>query len=1574
MEDEDIEESFAKKEFIKSFAETAWERNSHVSPSHSLLFVGVSLRLDFKEEVWMKTGDSTVFHQTDLSFSFGKGESKGESKINENSKQIKKTPIQPKTKAQKRNKKSGRQVNELVKLSKLALYVHGAGQDVSVPQLDEADKIKASSSIPPNPFRNFLALVQNGQLTYYRNSDVPTQYHLDDSDPTFQWLGNCGLNVTNFVSVGDIEDPRNIQMTIQLSKSSVELQFSSSAVANMFGKETLSANYLHGVLPGGIGIVLGLEKVGNQDLTLLQLVQRLELDHRFGIQMFESMAALGHWSLKFDTDGAKKDSHPRCGVWYLPYRDHRTILRLEMVATPSSASSSFLESILGDLWNSIKSIRFIVRLESKILSSSNTTVVGLSRGEVILSITAPDIHSEFAIQFSDGAITVTMLSQDKSDSVVDWIFSHLPDDCRKDFDNFRSNIRNWKFQPTIHILQVQAKFSLNGSVTSLESFKIDLLLVLTPNKHEKEVPIKLSYAYPQNRFVGAFGQSRLDRRSEFPSPSLDPDYETFRESEIGDSNFAKTLNIASFFSDDPSSVSLPVALNPVVTSTKIAIDRNSIQLYAELECLPGVRSQGTRFLFDSAEFNASWIFKHPSQTTLSIVVAFYLAPKHNKPPIIGEDTAVNNSELDWDLCVNGPPGAVKVHGRLAYDSGAWKLEATLCDCRFDVLAGFFDHDEQISVMNILKHIDIHKLDLHYNYDKSGGDTHFAMDGTIGVGDALFTFGFGPRPRGEKGWAIYGEFMPNNKVVTVGSLIQYFSGKDSSVSLPAYIGELLIVPQADTKIEFHCEGGGGPREYTVVQLKIQIGSFALSFIQLRQHGFQHDVKRILQVTTNTPHFTALPIIGELKLPISSLEYVRVWDKTAPGEVVGLTMPEIKMLAPIITLRLPKNASSDYVLSPHSHFRLIDGNEVLLDYIAGSHGPSANRGDQQERSNQSNSSDDTNKHDEPVNKDSKDPPPSHTVPLKKKANKLSFSHIGLSYKDEVLSLIVDATIELGPFTCQLVGCSIGLDLKKIKFNDLFSAKPLFSTDLIFSLSSLAVAWTRPPIEMAGSLSTVTSGKSILYQGGFSISFPSFGLTAVGEYGSINTPSKFDTLFVWASVNGPLLEMEFGKVTDVRVGVGYHSALRLPTLQDVTQFPLIQPVEGDTALKILEKLSEKNAPSGGKWVSPKNDSYWFAAGCSITLVELLDITAVIIFEFNPKLVLNISALATTQLPRAASSKLPTFLSLQLGVTSTLDFQHGSLTAGGALSPNCYLFDPNCHITGAFGFGYWFGGSGHKGDWVLTLGGYHPAFIPPSHYPTPDRVALNWNIGDILSCHGEAYFAATPHCLMAGARLFAAYAAGPVSAHFEANFDFLMAYWPLKYQGRVAVVVGVGYEVDEGILGCQLAVDVGAEFDVQGPPFYGTMIVNISCFSFELQFGEPPNFIPLTLAQFSDSLLDEGPNQKKKESIIFSLIKGGFLGTKKDPTESTWRLRGGDAAIRIVTVFPNSSIDNILPSETELFYSRPMQLTTPLTSSLEITMTKTDDEDRGVVQGLTLTPVLQKRPRKTWGKCKSQVVYNSR
>jgi hypothetical protein len=127
------------------------------------------------------------------------------------------------------------------------------------------------------------------------------------------------------------------------------------------------------------------------------------------------------------------------------------------------------------------------------------------------------------------------------------------------------------------------------------------------------------------------------------------------------------------------------------------------------------------------------------------------------------------------------------------------------------------------------------------------------------------------------------------------------------------------------------------------------------------------------------------------------------------------------------------------------------------------------------------------------------------------------------------------------------------------------------------------------------------------------------------------------------------------------------------------------------------------------------------------------------------------------------------------------------------------------------------HAGDWVFSVGGYHPKYQKPDWYPAVQRLGISWNPGKCMSVTGEAYFAVTPKVVMGGAMIRVTLSIGPVGAWLEASFDCLINFHPLHYSAGFNVSIGVTFDMDFWFIHIHIECSVGAWLTVQGPDFGG-------------------------------------------------------------------------------------------------------------------------------------------------------------
>lgn len=517
----------------------------------------------------------------------------------------------------------------------------------------------------------------------------------------------------------------------------------------------------------------------------------------------------------------------------------------------------------------------------------------------------------------------------------------------------------------------------------------------------------------------------------------------------------------------------------------------------------------------------------------------------------------------------------------------------------------------------------------------------------------------------------------------------------------------------------------------------------------------------------------------------------------------------------------------------------------------------------------------------------------------------------------------------------------------------------SDLQVSLQGMAVSFDRPPVTVAGGFMHSNIDKIDCYAGGLIIGFKPWMIQAVGVYAKVpKDPSKmqvfvaqearrqqilragpkkharmmsrriyeleeadekfisdnelttmdddppietFTMFFVIFRVEGPLFSVGFADISGLTGGLGINTEMRLPTAETVLSFPLIapsgtgepgsSPIQSLMALLRLPKNDAQTAP----WFSPREDSFWFAAGLKATAFQMLAVDAVVVVQLNPYLQLGIYGVAVCDVPSIQSPVK--FAHAELGIACTLDVRAGTFKLDAQLSPRSFILDPACHLTGGMALYAWFApavavphnddGSGLPGDWVLTIGGYHQAFNRPKAYPNPQRLGINWSLGSSLRISGEAYFAVTPRVCMAGGKLSASLTLGALYAWFDAFLDMLINFEPFYFAAMGGVSVGVRFSMDLWFVTIRISVEIGATLMVAGPPMAGMVHVDFWVFGFDIHFGGSmaPRPKKRTFAEFRVAALKSGTNAS---SVAASFLSGAVDETD-DEDGDEWVSLGG-------------------------------------------------------------------------------------
>lgn len=464
----------------------------------------------------------------------------------------------------------------------------------------------------------------------------------------------------------------------------------------------------------------------------------------------------------------------------------------------------------------------------------------------------------------------------------------------------------------------------------------------------------------------------------------------------------------------------------------------------------------------------------------------------------------------------------------------------------------------------------------------------------------------------------------------------------------------------------------------------------------------------------------------------------------------------------------------------------------------------------------------------------------IDVQKQFGIFQFDRIGAGYENNVLSFALDAGVALGPLSFEMTGLSVGSPINKFV--------------PVFDLSGLALEYKKPPLELGGAfLKTIeeVNGKKInSYYGEVMVKAGKFNLKAIGGWAPDADPASF---FIYLNISAPIGGPPFFFITGLAGGMGINRALVLPTLDELPNYRLLPGKAPKPAASPSATIKDV-LPELQRIFVDKPGQFWVAAGVQFTSFEMIEAFVLLTVAFGVDL--QIALLGTCAMTFPADEPQPVAY-IEVDLIATFRPSTGQLAVDGKLSPASYIYGGFCKLSGGFAFYAWFSGDNH-GDFVVSVGGYHPAFDKPDYYPTVPRLAMDFALGP-LRVEGEAYFALTPSMMMAGIRMSAVWTSGPIKAWLEAGLDFLIRWAPFHYEA--SVFINIGCSVDLGLY--TLDVSVGAGIYVWGPPFGGRVHVDLDVVSFTIAFGaEPATPPPIGWNTFKNKFLPnhstESPSPK--------------------------------------------------------------------------------------------------------------------
>ena len=441
------------------------------------------------------------------------------------------------------------------------------------------------------------------------------------------------------------------------------------------------------------------------------------------------------------------------------------------------------------------------------------------------------------------------------------------------------------------------------------------------------------------------------------------------------------------------------------------------------------------------------------------------------------------------------------------------------------------------------------------------------------------------------------------------------------------------------------------------------------------------------------------------------------------------------------------------------------------------------------------------------------------IQKQLGPVHFGRIGIQFQNSKLYFLLDASLAIAGLTISLDGLYVSSALN-----------PIHPT---FGLHGIGIDYKKGPLEIGGAflrqtLTAPADNAYDTYDGAAVIRTEKFALAALGSYAFYQ---GHPSLFIYTYLDVPLGGPAFFFVTGLAAGFGYNRRVVVPGIDGVKSFPLVAmatspsgPPDSTNGLGgVINQLHSVIPPAVGE--------YFLAVGIRFTSFEIIDSFVLLTVSFGREFEVDVLGLSTLVIPKSGGEPLA---EVQMALQAVYNPDKGFLKVRAGLTPASFILSRDCHLTGGFAFFTWFknGGGASAGDFVLTLGGYHPKFQVPTHYPKVAPLAFNWQVNSEVVVKGDFYFALVPSAVMAGGHLSATWHSGNLKAWFNMGADFIISWKPYFYDVSMHLDMGVSYTYY--FFGTHhISVDVGADLHIWGPEFSGKAHIHLWIVTFDVTFG---------------------------------------------------------------------------------------------------------------------------------------------
>lgn len=374
----------------------------------------------------------------------------------------------------------------------------------------------------------------------------------------------------------------------------------------------------------------------------------------------------------------------------------------------------------------------------------------------------------------------------------------------------------------------------------------------------------------------------------------------------------------------------------------------------------------------------------------------------------------------------------------------------------------------------------------------------------------------------------------------------------------------------------------------------------------------------------------------------------------------------------------------------------------------------------------------------------------------------------------------------------------------------------------LQGLGVSGDFSGLSISGGLLKTNIDGDIGYVGMLMGRFGVYGLSLFGGY---NEDQGLPSFFVFGAIQGPIGGPPAFFLTGIGGGLGIKRGLRVPDdLSKFGDYPFIKALDpsAPVASNPLDELRKLAA-----YFPPEPGNFWFAAGISFTSFSLVDGVAVLSVSIGNGLDVNLFGLARMALPRPQAA----LVSIELGLLARFSSSEGLFLIQAQLTDNSWLLYPEVRLTGGFAFATWWKGE-NAGQFVLTLGGYHPSFHR-NGYPVVPRLGLEWRVSGAIVIKGGSYFALTSEALMAGVEIEVSADFGFAWARITFGANAIVYFDPFYFMADAYARIAAGIKIKTFFGTIRISVSLGARIEVEGPKFHGRATIEVGPCDIKVRFG---------------------------------------------------------------------------------------------------------------------------------------------